>query len=459
LPGDIKHNRTRWQTGSSGSDVKIAIFGLGYVGVVSAACLARDGHEVIGVDPNRVKADLVNEGKSPIVEPGLGALIQKAVTDGRLKATSDVRFAVEHAKVMLICVGTPGHSNGSLDLTYVRRVCEEIGSTLATSQDYKVVVVRSTMLPGSMSSAVIPSLEQASGKRAGDDFGVCINPEFLREGTAIYDYDNPPKTVIGATNDHAAAPLKEIYGALDAPLIVTDLKTAEMVKYADNSWHALKVAFANEMGRLCKAMDVDSRRLMQIFCQDKKLNISPTYLRPGFAFGGSCLPKDVRAVTYQGRLLDVDTPVLSAILPSNRVHIDHALDMIYSSGKRRIGLMGLSFKEGTDDLRESPIVTLAERLIGKGYELHIFDRNVKLASLVGANRDYILNAIPHIGRLLVDDPQALFDRSEIVVLATGEREFGKLAAEKLKEKQVIDLVGAWTEDFIDAADGYDGIAW
>jgi GDP-mannose 6-dehydrogenase len=441
--------------------VKLSIFGLGYVGVVSAACLARDGHEVLGVDPNPVKSDLINQGNSPIVEPGLGDLIKAAVADGRLKAGADVKAAVEHATVMLICVGTPGHGNGSLDLTYVRRVCQEIGAALAACKgsEYKVVVARSTMLPGSMESVVIPALEAASGMKAGQGFGVCINPEFLREGTAIYDYDNPPKTVIGASDDGAAAPLKEIYGALDAPMIVTDLQTAEMVKYADNSWHALKVSFANEMGRLCKAMGVDSRKLMQIFCQDKKLNISNTYLRPGFAFGGSCLPKDVRAVTYQGRLMDVDTPVLSAILPSNRVHIDHALAMIHASGKKRIGLMGLSFKEGTDDLRESPIVTLAERLIGKGYELHIFDRNVKLASLVGANRDYILNHIPHIGKLLVDDAQSLFDKTDVIVLATGEKEFGSLVKDLPASKPIIDLVGAWSEQFSDTREGYDGIAW
>ena len=439
--------------------MKVSIFGLGYVGVVSAACLARDGHDVMGVDPNPVKTDLVNSGKSPIVEPGLEALIADSIAQRRLRAVAKVQEAVEHASVMLICVGTPGHSNGSLDLTYVRRVCEEIGGVLATSSEFKVVVARSTMLPGSMESVVIPALEKSSGKRAGKDFGVCINPEFLREGTAIYDYDHPPKTVIGATDERAALPLKEIYGSLQAPLIVTDLQTAEMVKYADNSWHALKVTFANEMGRLCKAMGVDSRKLMQVFCEDKKLNISTTYLRPGFAFGGSCLPKDVRAVTYQGRSLDVDTPVLSAILASNRVHIDHALSMIYATGKKRIGLLGLSFKEGTDDLRESPIVTLAERLIGKGYELNIYDRNVKLASLVGANRDYILNHIPHIGRLLVDNPEALFEGSDVVVMATGEKEFGGLVAAKASGKTVIDLVGAWTEQFKDAREGYDGIAW
>ncbi len=442
--------------------MKLAIFGLGYVGVVSAACLARDGHQVAGVDPNRIKTRLVTEGKSPIIEPGLEELIREVVADGRLTAGTDVVSAVDHADVMFICVGTPGQSNGSLDLSYVRRVCQDVGTALASADRYKIVVIRSTLLPGSMQSLVIPTLEEFSYKKAGKDFGVCINPEFLREGTAIHDYDHPSKTVIGATDDRSAELLKQLYGALDAPLILTDLRTAEMIKYVDNSWHALKVTFANEIGRLCKAMDVDSRDLMRLFCKDTKLNISAAYLRPAFAFGGSCLPKDIRALTYQGRLLDVDTPVLSSILASNRVQIDHALAMILATGKRRIGLLGLSFKEGTDDLRESPIVTLAEQLIGKGYDLAIYDKNVKLASLVGANRDYILNHIPHIGRLLIDAPQALFERSEVVVMATAEKEFGDLVARLAANKTVIDLVGTWNLTYAPittAVKSYDGIAW
>jgi GDP-mannose 6-dehydrogenase len=442
--------------------VKIAIFGLGYVGVVSAACLARDGHEVLGVDPNRVKTDLVNEAKSPIIEPGLDALMHLSVAAGRLKAGADHARAVRHCDLMLICVGTPGAANGSLDLRYVRRICEQIGEVLAGIDEFKIVAIRSTLLPGSMQSVVIPTLEQASGKRAGEHFGVCINPEFLREGTAIYDYDHPPKTVIGVNDERTAAPMRAIYAKLEAPLIVTDLRTAEMVKYVDNSWHALKVTFANEMGRLAKAMSVDSRALMRLFCMDTKLNISPTYLRPGFAFGGSCLPKDVRALTYQGKLLDVETPVLSSILASNQVQVERALTLIRGSGHRRIGLLGLSFKEGTDDLRESPIVTLAEQLIGKGFELLIYDRNVKLASLVGANRDYILNHIPHIGRLLVDDSAELFSASDVVVIATAEKEFAGLIARHGSGKVIIDLIG--TGDFSDPATlnalkSYDGIAW
>lgn len=442
--------------------MKIAIFGLGYVGVVSAVCLARDGHEVLGIDPNSVKTDLVNQAKSPIVEPGLDTLMQSTVAAGRLRASADHASAVRHCDLMLVCVGTPGAANGSLDLRYVRRICEQIGEALAGLDEFKIVAIRSTLLPGSMQSVVIPTLEKASGKRAGEHFGVCINPEFLREGTAIYDYDHPAKTVIGANDERTAAPVRAIYAKLEAPMIVTDLRTAEMVKYVDNSWHALKVTFANEMGRLAKAMNVDGRALMRLFCMDTKLNISPTYLRPGFAFGGSCLPKDVRALTYQGKLLDVETPVLSSILASNHLQVERALTLIRETTHRRIGLLGLSFKEGTDDLRESPIVTLAEQLIGKGFELLIFDRNVKLASLVGANRDYILNHIPHIGRLLVDDPAELFAASDVVVIATAEKEFASLIARNGSGKVIIDLVG--TSDVSNSATlhalkSYDGIAW
>jgi GDP-mannose 6-dehydrogenase len=442
--------------------MKIAVFGLGYVGVVSAACLARDGHNVVGVDPNSLKVDFLRQGKSPIVEPGLAELIAVAVGAGRLVAGSDAAAAVAQSEVLVVCVGTPGQPNGSLDLSYVRRVIQQIGAQLAGTAGYKVVVIRSTLLPGSMQGVVIPILEESSRRQAGRDFGVCINPEFLREGSAIYDYDHPPKTVIGASDERAAAVVRELYAALSAPLILTDLRTAEMVKYIDNSWHALKVTFANEVGRLCKAMGVDARTAMRLFCMDTKLNISSAYLRPGFAFGGSCLPKDVRALTYQGRLLDVDTPVLSSILASNQLHIAHALAMIRATGRRRIGLLGLSFKEGTDDLRESPIVTLAEQLIGKGYELAVYDRNVRLANLVGANREYIMNHIPHIGRLMVDRLEELLEHVDVVVVASADREFAPLLEQPPADKCLIDLVGAWNG----AADrgtarmeSYDGIAW
>jgi len=435
---------------------------LGYVGVVSAACLARDGHSIVGVDPNALKVDFLRQGRSPIVEPGLEELIAAAVTAGRLTAGSDPGTAVAQCELLMVCVGTPGQANGSLDLSYVRRVVQQIGEQLAGAAAYKVVVIRSTLLPGSMQSVVIPLLEESSRRQAGKGFGVCINPEFLREGSAISDYDHPPKTVIGASDERAATVVRALYSGLNAPLILTNLRTAEMVKYIDNSWHALKVTFANEVGRLCKAMDIDAREAMQLFCMDTKLNISNAYLRPGFAFGGSCLPKDVRALTYQGRLLDVDTPVLSSILASNQLHIAHALAMIRATGRRRVGLLGLSFKEGTDDLRESPIVTLAEQLIGKGYELAVYDQNVRLANLMGANREYILNHIPHIGRLMVDRPEQLIEHAEVVVLASADRGLAPLLAQLPAGKCVIDLVGAWNAAAgVDTArpESYDGIAW
>ncbi len=442
--------------------MKIGVFGLGYVGVVSAACLARDGHGVVGVDPNAVKVDFLRQGKSPIVEPGLEDLIASAVAAGRLVAGSDHATAVAQCDILMVCVGTPGQANGSLDLTYVRRVVQQIGEELADCDSYKVVVIRSTLLPGSMQNIVIPTLESSSRRQAGKDFGVCLNPEFLREGSAIYDYDQPPKTVIGASDERAAGVVQQLYAALTAPVVLTDLRTAEMVKYVDNSWHALKVTFANEMGRLCKAMGIDARLAMRVFCMDTKLNISSAYLRPGFAFGGSCLPKDVRALTYQGKLLDVETPVLGSILASNQLHIAHALSMIRATGRRRVGLLGLSFKEGTDDLRESPIVTLTEQLIGKGYELLVYDRNVRLASLMGANREYILNHIPHIGRLMVDRPELLLDHADVLVVAAAGEESKTLVKRVAVGTPVIDLVGVWNTADIQAQgamEGYDGIAW
>jgi GDP-mannose 6-dehydrogenase len=441
--------------------MRITVFGLGYVGAVSVACLARDGHSVIGVDPNPVKVAFLSEGKSPIVEPGLEPLIAAAIAAGRLSAHSDHTAAVAHAELMFVCVGTPGQANGSLDLTHVRRIAEQIGEQLRSTEDFKVVVIRSTLLPGSMHSVVIPILEQVSGRKAGQDFGVCINPEFLREGSAIYDYDHPPKTVIGASDERTAARLRNLYAGLQAPLILTDLRTAEMVKYIDNSWHALKVTFANEIGRLSKAMGVDGRNAMRLFCMDTKLNLSEAYLKPGFAFGGSCLPKDVRALTYQGRLLDVDTPVLSSILSSNQLHIAQALAMIRATGLRRVGMLGLSFKAGTDDLRESPLVTLAELLIGKGYELAIYDANVRLASLLGANREYILTHIPHIGRLLVDRVEQLCEQSEVIVLGAADPHIAALLAPLLQTKAVVDLVGLLAETTMHGgtARGYEGIAW
>lgn len=436
--------------------MKISIFGLGYVGAVSAGCLAEDGHQVIGVDPNQTKVDLINKGSTPIVEKDIGEMIAKNVASTRLTATTDVRHAVLNSDVSLICVGTPSQLNGNLDLSYVRRVCEEIGAALKSKESFHVVVGRSTMLPGSMRSIVIPTLEASSGKKAGVDFGVCNNPEFLREGTAVHDYYHPPKTVIGESDSRAGDMLVELYKNMDAPLIRTDIETAEMVKYTDNNWHALKVAFTNEIGNIAKALGIDGHKVMEIFCQDTKLNLSSYYMKPGFAFGGSCLPKDVRALTYKGRSLDLDLPVLNSIMPSNQRQISKALDMITNKNKRKIGILGFAFKAGTDDLRESPIVDVIESLIGKGYDLKLFDKNVNVAALTGANRDYILNHIPHISKLMVNDMQEVLDFAEVIVIGNGAEEF-KTVLNTLKAGQVVvDLVRITKEK---SDERYDGICW
>lgn len=437
--------------------MNISIFGLGYVGAVSAGCLAQDGHHIVGVDPYQPKVDLINQGKTPVIEKDIGDIITKAVKEGRLRATTDVRDAVNNSDLSLICVGTPSQLNGSLDLKYVRNVCEQIGTALKNKAGFHVIVARSTMLPGSMRSVVIPVLEEASGKRAGKDFGVCNNPEFLREGTAVYDFYNPPKTVIGETDSRSGDLLAGLYEKMDAPLIRTDVETAEMVKYTDNVWHALKVGFANEIGNICKAICIDGHKVMEIFCKDTKLNLSPYYMKPGFAFGGSCLPKDVRALNYKGRSLDLDLPILSAIMPSNELQIQKGLKMIMEKGNKKVGILGFSFKVGTDDLRESPLVEVVERLLGKGYEVRLYDRNVNIASLVGANRDYILNHIPHISKLMVDSLDKVLEHADTIVIGNGAPEF-RAVPERLRKGQImIDLVRI--SDERSAPGKYDGICW
>ena len=438
--------------------MKISIFGLGYVGAVSAGCLARDGHRVIGVDPYQPKVDLINAGETPVIEKDIGDIMRQAVAGGRLSATRDVRPAVLDSDISLICVGTPSQANGSLDLKYVCKVCEEIGAVLREKDSFHVVVARSTMLPGSMRSIVIPVLEEFSGKRAGVDFGVCNNPEFLREGTAVYDYYHPPKTVIGETDSSAGDLLASLYAQLDAPLIRTSVETAEMVKYTDNVWHALKVGFSNEIGNICKAAGIDGHEVMDIFCKDTKLNLSPYYMKPGFAFGGSCLPKDVRALTYKARAADVDVPILNAIMPSNQRQIEKGLAMITGKGHRKVGILGFSFKAGTDDLRESPLVEVIERLIGKGYDIRLYDRNVKLASLVGANKDYILNHIPHISRLMVDSIEEVLAHADTIVIGNGAEEFREVPGRCAPGKFIVDLVRV-TEQRSSVEQGYDGICW
>lgn len=419
---------------------RVSVFGLGYVGAVSVACLADRGHSVIGVDVNPAKVDLIGSGRSPIVEAGLEALLRKGVDEGRIRATTDTALAIQESDVSLVCVGTPSNSNGSLDLTYVQRVSEEIGAALARKEGYHVVVARSTMLPGSTGSTVIPALEEHSGKRLGSDFGVCFNPEFLREGTSIADFDDPPFTVIGADDERARSVLAALYAGIEAPLVNVSLREAEMVKYACNAFHGLKVTFANEIGNLCKQQGIDSHAVMDLFCRDAKLNLSPYYLKPGFAFGGSCLPKDLRALLYHGRQLDTRTPTLESILPSNERQIDIAYQLVRRTGCRRIGVLGFSFKAGTDDLRESPMVALIEMLIGKGYTVEVYDRNVSLANLHGANRAYIEQEIPHIAQLMRESMQEVVEGSELLVIGNKAPEFKDALAAVREDQIILDLV-------------------
>ena len=437
--------------------MKISIFGLGYVGAVSAGCLAQDGHEVIGVDPYIPKVDLINEGNTPVIEKDIGEIIAAAVKDKRLRATTDIREAINNSQLSLICVGTPSQLNGSLDLKYIRNVCEQIGEVLKSKSDFHVVVVRSTMLPGNMMSTVIPILEEKSQKKAGVEFGICNNPEFLREGSAVYDFYNPPKTVIGELEARGGDVLASVYEKLSAPLIRTDVETAEMVKYVDNVWHALKVGFANEIGNVCKKLDLDSHRVMDIFCEDTKLNLSPYYLKPGFAFGGSCLPKDLRALTYKARSVDLELPILNAILPSNELQVERGIHMVTDKNSKKVGVLGMSFKAGTDDLRESPIVELIERLLGKGYDIRIYDRNVQLASLTGANKDFILNRIPHISKLLVDSIDAILDHAETIVIGNGDSEFKDIYSRISTGQVIVDLVRIGK--IKPEGSQYDGICW
>jgi GDP-mannose 6-dehydrogenase len=437
--------------------LRISVFGLGYVGAVSAGCLADDGHEVVGVDPLPTKVDLINRGQSPIVEKDIGEIIAAAAKAGRLRATSDPGEAIRQTELSFVCVGTPSQANGNLDLRYIRRICEQIGEALKNKNERHTVVIRSTILPGTMRKIVIPTLEEFSGKKAAVAFGVCNNPEFLREGSAVKDFRFPPKTVIGELDEASGDTLAALYKKLDAPLIRTNIESAEMVKYIDNSWHALKIGFANEIGNLCKSLGLDAHKVMDIFCQDQKLNLSSAYLSPGFAFGGSCLPKDLRALSYQAKMHDLDLPILTSILPSNEMQISRGLQLIVKRGHTRVGILGFSFKAGTDDLRESPLIEVIERLIGKGYDLRIYDKNVNIASLVGANRDFILNHIPHISRLMVGDIDAVLNHAETVVIGNKDPDFGRVP-ERLR-------AGQFLVDFVRITEGgsangnYDGICW
>ena len=437
--------------------MKISIFGMGYVGAVSAGCLAGQGHEIVGVDPVQTKVDLINQGKTPIVEQDIGELIQQGVASGKLRATTSAAEAVSATDISFVCVGTPSQLNGNLDLKFIRLVCERIGPAISKKSTRHIVVIRSTVLPGTMHDIVIPTLEETSSLQAGKDFGVCNNPEFLREGTAVYDFHNPPKTVIGETDAVSGDMLASIYEKLAAPLIRTDVETAEMVKYVDNCWHALKVGFANEVGNICKSIGADGHKVMDIFCQDTKLNLSPYYMKPGFSFGGSCLPKDLRALTYKARSLDLELPILNSILPSNSLQTTRGLQMIMTKPGKKVGVLGFSFKAGTDDLRESPIVEIIERLLGKGYDIKLYDKNVNMASLVGANKDFILNVIPHISKMMVSSLEEVLDHADTVVIGNNSAEFRDIPDRIADNQVIVDLVRISGQQ----SDGehYDGICW
>ncbi|MGA2859400.1 MAG: UDP-glucose/GDP-mannose dehydrogenase family protein [Candidatus Sulfotelmatobacter sp.] len=439
--------------------MKVSVFGLGYVGSVTGACLASQGHAVVGVDLNRSKVNMLESGHTPIIEPGMDKLVADGHAAGCLHATVDSAHAVLNTEISFLCVGTPSLRTGKLDLGHVEPVCRVIGETLRKKDAFHLVVLRSTTLPGTAESIVIPTLEKASGKRMGRDFGVCVNPEFMREGTAISDFLEPSITIVGAADHEHAALLRRLYAWAPGRIFETSFRSAEMVKYVCNAWHALKVAFANEVGTLAKELEVDAETVMEIFAADGKLNISPSYLRPGFAFGGSCLPKDVRALNYRAKELDLTLPLFASILPSNDEHLNRSIDMVLQAKRKKIAILGLSFKAATDDLRESPQVQMVKHLLGEGCQVQIWDDNVSLGRLVGSNREYIESAIPHIGSLLRNDLGQVIADAEVVVIATRGLKKGELQKHLRPEHIVIDLVNLERARRAAAHEGYKGICW
>jgi GDP-mannose 6-dehydrogenase len=437
---------------------RISIFGLGYVGAVSLACLARDGHRVIGVDIDPVKLDLIRSRKSPILEEGIQELMRDVVDSGRVTVTDDTAAAIQQSDVSFICVGTPSAANGSQDLGAILRLAEQIGAALKNKRGFHTLVVRSTVQPGTLEEKIQPILERESGKRSGVDFGLAFQPEFLREGSSIRDYDHPPYTIVGANCEAAITAVRGIFQHLEARFLVTSIRVAETLKMSCNAFHALKITFANEIGRVAESLGIDSHEVMRLVCADTRLNISPAYMKPGFAFGGSCLPKDLRALTQIAKQNDIEIPMLASLLTSNRVHIDHAVDKILKLGRPRVGMLGLSFKTGTDDLRESPLVMVAKRLIGEGCELRIFDPEVQLSRLLGANRSYIESHIPHIASLLCDSMDCLVESSDVILVGIQQSALSDALEAKVREDQtVIDLVNLPNRDLLRCH--YQGACW
>ena len=436
----------------------ISVFGLGYVGTVTAACLAHKGNTVIGVDLSPGKVEAMESGRSPIVEPKVSEMVAECHKACHLHATSNSADAVMKSEISFLCVGTPSLRNGKLDLGHIEPVCREIGEALKKKNSFHLVVLRSTVLPGTAETIVIPTLEKASAKKFGPDFGVCANPEFMREGTAVADFLEPSITIIGAADSKHSGVLRELYSWTPGKIFETSFRSAEMVKYVCNAWHATKVAFANEVGTLAKNLGVDAEAMTEMFVADTKLNISPSYLKPGFAFGGSCLPKDVRALNYRAKELDLKLPLFESLLPSNDEHLDRAVEMVLETGKKRIAMLGLSFKAATDDLRESPQVQLAKRLLGEGRELRIWDDNVSLGRLIGSNRQYIEDVIPHIGSLLSSDLSGTLQNAEVVVIGTRGIDREALRNALRPEQVVIDLVNVEKARRVSVGE-YTGICW
>ena len=437
----------------------ISVFGLGYVGTVTAACLAYRGNNVIGVDLSQPKVEAINSGNSPIVEPRVSEIIADSHKANRLHATSSAEAAVMNSEISFLCVGTPGLRNGKLDLGHIEPVCREIGEILKKKNSFHLVVLRSTVLPGTAETIVVPTLEKFSGKPMGPDFGVCVNPEFMREGTAVADFLEPAMTVIGAVDKAHSALVRELYAWTPGRMFETSFRSAEMLKYVCNAWHAVKIAFANEIGTLARELDVDAESVMEMFVSDTKLNISPIYLKPGFAFGGSCLPKDVRALNYRAKELDLKLPLFDSIMPSNEEHLARAVEMVLQTGKRKIGMLGLSFKAATDDLRESPQVQLVKRLIAEGREIQIWDDNVSLGRLIGSNREYIEQVIPHIGLLLNANLEEVLKDAEVVVIGTRDLNWDSLKNSIRRDQEVIDLVSLEKSRRPQITSAYKGICW
>jgi GDP-mannose 6-dehydrogenase len=460
LPVNCHKNATRreerYPTLEEGQNMDVSIFGAGYVGAVSAACLARDGHRVTLVDVISNKVRSLNSGLAPVIEPGLAPLIQHNVKEGRLSATRSASKAINSTELSLICVGTPSTRNGSLDMIHLERVTSQIGVALRGKNSFHSVVYRSTVVPGTIEDIIIPQLEKISGKKSGREFGVGYLPEFLREGTAIQDHDNPGIAVFGAHDPITTDRIAQLVGGARTLPSRIDIRTAEAVKYVSNSWHAVKISFANEIGNICRSMGIDSHVVMEIFCHDKKLNISPAYLRPGFSFGGSCLPKDLRAIRFAAHRHDIQTPLLDAVLTANEIQLANAYNMIAYCGKRRIGILGLSFKPCTDDLRESPLVELAERLHGRGFSIKIYDPNIQPGRLTGSNLAYIRERIPHIASMLCKSINEVAEYGDVVVV--GNAELGRECLPLLKgDKHIVDLVRV--DQQMTSAGLYYGICW